>query len=95
MGLDGPVDRLGGEFGGSGLEYLTADDRSTIANMVVEGGGTCGLFPVGEVRADQDASFKDRLSFDLTGLVPYVAPPFKPDNGIPVGDLPTTPVDVA
>jgi 3-isopropylmalate dehydratase small subunit len=83
------------EFGGSALEYLTSDDRSTIANMVVEGGGTCGLFPVGDVRADPDARFQDRLSFDLTGLVPYVAPPFKPDNGLPVGDLPPTPVDVA
>jgi 3-isopropylmalate dehydratase small subunit len=83
------------EFSGSGLHHLTEDDRSTIANMVVEGGGTCGLFPVGVIRADEDAVFKRSLSYDLDGLVPYVAPPFKPDNGVPVTDLEETPIDVA
>jgi homoaconitase/3-isopropylmalate dehydratase large subunit len=61
----------------------------------VEGGGTCGLFPVGELRADSDAAFQSDLSFDLAGLVPHVAPPYKPDNGIPIEDLDPTPVDVA
>jgi len=83
------------EFFGSGLDHLSDDDRSTIANMVVEGGGTCGLFPVGAIRADEDAAFRASLSYDLTELVPYVAPPFKPDNGIPVADLDETAVDVA
>jgi len=83
------------EFAGPALEQLSSDDRSTIANMVVEGGGTCGLFPVGAVRADGDAAFKDHLAFGLSDLVPYVAPPYKPDNGIPVSDLDHTPVDVA
>jgi len=83
------------EFTGPALDHLSDDDRSTIANMVVEGGGTCGLFPVGVVRADEDAVFRSTLSFDLTELVPYVAPPFKPDNGIPVADLDDTAVDVA
>jgi len=83
------------EFAGSALEHLTADDRSTIANMVVEGGGTCGLFPVGEVRADEDATYRADLTFDLRNLVPTVAPPYKPDNGIPVTELDETPFDVA
>ncbi len=83
------------EFSGPALEHLSDDDRSTIANMVVEGGGTCGLFPVGKVRAHEDATFRSTLSFDLSGLTPYVAPPFKPDNGVPVSDLEDTPIDVA
>jgi 3-isopropylmalate dehydratase small subunit len=83
------------EFSGPGLEHLTEDDRSTIANMVVEGGGTCGLFPVGAVVADPDASFQKELFFDLASLEPYVAPPFKPDNGVPITDLDPTPIDVA
>jgi 3-isopropylmalate dehydratase small subunit len=83
------------EFTGPALDHLTEDDRSTIANMVVEGGGTCGLFPAGDLRADEGALFRDSLSFDLIELPPYVAPPFKPDNGIPVSDLDHTPVDVA
>jgi 3-isopropylmalate dehydratase small subunit len=83
------------EFGGPGLEHLSADDRSTIANMVVEGGGTCGLFPTGLLRADPEAHFQSELSFDLSELTPFVAPPFKPDNGIPLADVEETPVDVA
>jgi homoaconitase/3-isopropylmalate dehydratase large subunit len=83
------------EFVGPALEHLSDDDRSTIANMVVEGGGTCGLFPVGAVRADEDATFRSTLSFNLSNLVPFVAPPFKPDNGVPVTDLEETAIDVA
>ncbi len=83
------------EFAGAAIDGLTSDDRSTIANMVVEGGGTCGLFAVGEVRADDGASYRADLTFDLSDLVPFVAPPFKPDNGIPISDLDETPVDVA
>ena len=83
------------EFVGPALDHLSADDRSTIANMVVEGGGTCGLFPVGKVRADEGAAFLSTLSYNLTNLVPFVAPPFKPDNGVPVTDLEETAVDVA
>jgi len=83
------------EFVGPALDHLSEDDRSTIANMVVEGGGTCGLFPAGSVRADEGAEFRASLSFDLDQLVPYVAPPFKPDNGIPITDLEETAIDVA
>ena len=83
------------EFVGPGADNLTPDDRSTIANMVVEGGGTCGLFPVGDIRADEEAQFQGTLSFDLSELVPHVAPPFKPDLGVPIADLDHTPVDVA
>jgi 3-isopropylmalate dehydratase small subunit len=83
------------EFAGAALEDLSADDRSTIANMVVEGGGTCGLFPIGKVRADADAPYRSELRFDLAELVPFVAPPYKPDNGVPITDLDETPIDVA
>ena len=83
------------EFVGPALDHLTDDDRSTIANMVVEGGGTCGLFPVGGLKADPDARFQSELSFDLSEMVPYVALPYKPDNGIPITELEPTPVDVA
>jgi homoaconitase/3-isopropylmalate dehydratase large subunit len=83
------------EFTGSALEHLTDDDRSTISNMVVEGGGTCGLFPVGAVRPDEEATYQAEFTFDLSQLVPFVAPPHKPDNGVPVGDLEETPIDVA
>lgn len=34
------------EFGGSGVKYLTIDERLTIANMTTEWGALAGLFPV-------------------------------------------------
>jgi len=83
------------EFTGPALEHLTADDRSTIANMTVEGGATCGLFPVGRLRPDPKAAYKQRLSFDLSKLVPYVAVPYKPDNGVPIDQVGDVPIDVA
>jgi len=93
VGMNGFTDAVV-EFAGSALEHLSADDRSTIANMVVEGGGTCGLFPVGTVQADEGATYRSDLTFDLRNLVPFVAPPYKPDNGIPITDLDETPFDV-
>lgn len=75
------------EFSGPALEFLSSDDRSTIANMTVEGGASCGIFPVGHLRSDPDAIYLSKLAFDLSGLVPYVAPPYKPDNGIPLSEL--------
>jgi 3-isopropylmalate dehydratase small subunit len=75
------------EFTGSALQYLTEEDRSTIANMTVEGGATCGIFPVGKLRPDPDAVYKSTLSFDLSKLEPYVALPYKPDNGVPISQM--------
>lgn len=75
------------EFAGSAIEYLTPDDRSTIANMTVEGGATCGIFPVGKLHSDSDAEYVKRLSFDISKLTPYVARPYKPDNGVPISEL--------
>ncbi len=34
------------EFFGEGLEYLTLEDRATLANMAPEYGATCGFFPI-------------------------------------------------
>jgi len=83
------------EFTGSALEYLTEEDRSTIANMTVEGGATCGIFPAGKLRSDPNAVYKAKMSFDLSNLVPYVAKPYKPDNGVPITEIDEVPIEVA
>ncbi|MBI1744590.1 3-isopropylmalate dehydratase large subunit [Candidatus Acetothermia bacterium] len=75
------------EFTGSRIPHLTDDDRSTIANMTVEGGATCGIFPVGKLRSDVDAAYKAKMSFDISKLEPYVALPYKPDNGVPITEI--------
>ncbi len=83
------------EFGGSALEHLSEQDRSTIANMTVEGGATCGLFPVGQLRSDPDAQYKQVMSFDLSTLGPYVAVPYSPANGRPIDEVGDVPIDIA
>lgn len=83
------------EFDGPAVAHLSADDRSTIANMTVEGGASCGIFPVGQLRSDPDAVFKKTLEFNLSALSPYVAKPFSPDNGAPVDEVKNVPIDVA
>ena len=34
---------------GDGIQYLTMDDRFTIANMAIEAGGKNGIFPVDDL----------------------------------------------
>lgn len=94
VGMNGFTDMVV-EFAGPALEHLSQDDRSTIANMIVEAGGTCGLFPVGTLRSDPEATYSKRLTFDLATLEPYVAKPYKPDNAVPVSQVGDVPVDVA
>ena len=83
------------EFGGPLAEQLSADDRSTIANMTVEGGATCGLFPVGQLRSDDAAQYKQDMTFDLSSLTPFVAVPYSPANGRPIEAVGDVPIDIA
>jgi 3-isopropylmalate dehydratase small subunit len=83
------------EFGGPALPHLSADDRSTISNMTVEGGATCGLWPVGRLRSDPGAEYRQTLSFDLSQLQPYVAVPYSPANGRPIDEVGEVPIDIA
>lgn len=43
IGVDGALYKSM-EFAGDGLQYLTMDDRFTIANMAIEAGGKNGIF---------------------------------------------------
>ena len=45
IGVDGALYKSM-EFVGDGIQYLTMDDRFTIANMAIEAGGKNGIFPV-------------------------------------------------
>jgi 3-isopropylmalate dehydratase small subunit len=83
------------EFGGPLAVELSADDRSTIANMTVEGGATCGLFPVGKLRSDDAAQYKEDMTFDLSTLTPIVAVPYSPANGRPIEAVGDVPIDIA
>ena len=47
IGVDGALYKSM-EFVGDGLNYLSMDDRFTMANMAIEAGGKNGIFPVDE-----------------------------------------------
>lgn len=46
-----------------------------------------------ELAADEDATYDDQISVDLTDIEPLIAKPSMPDNVVPVSDVAGTPVD--
>lgn len=95
IGVDGALYRSM-EFVGEGIQYLSMDDRFTIANMAIEAGGKNGIFPVDdltreymkehssrpfvEYEADEDAVYDEEYTIDLSTLKPTVAFPHLPEN---------------
>jgi 3-isopropylmalate/(R)-2-methylmalate dehydratase large subunit len=95
IGVDGALYQSM-EFVGDGLQYLTMDDRFTIANMAIEAGGKNGIFPVDDktleyisehsdrkpvvYEADPDAEYTAVYTIDLSKLRPTVSFPHLPEN---------------
>ncbi|MGG7178896.1 3-isopropylmalate dehydratase large subunit [Clostridium paraputrificum] len=95
IGVDGALYRSM-EFVGDGINYLSMDDRFTMANMAIEAGGKNGIFPVDDkteeylkehtkrewkkYEADEDAEYDEVYEIDLSSLRPTVAFPHLPDN---------------
>jgi 3-isopropylmalate/(R)-2-methylmalate dehydratase large subunit len=95
IGVDGALYKSM-EFVGDGIQYLSMDDRFTIANMAIEAGGKNGIFPVDdltraylkehssrpykEYAADPDAVYEEEYTIDLSALKPTVAFPHLPEN---------------
>ena len=95
IGVDGALYKSM-EFVGDGIEYLSMDDRFTIANMAIEAGGKNGIFPVDdkaraymkeyssrpyvEYEADEDAEYDETYTIDLSTLRPTVSFPHLPEN---------------
>lgn len=84
------------EFFGDGLQYLTMDDRFTMANMAIEAGAKNGIFQVDEKTVsymkdhskreyrvfenDKDANYREIYEIDLAAIKPIVAFPHLPSN---------------
>ena len=95
IGVDGALYKSM-EFVGEGLDYLSMDDRFTMANMAIEAGGKNGIFPVDDktveylkdhaarewktYEADADAEYDEVFEIDLSTLRPTVSFPHLPDN---------------
>ncbi|MGN0334420.1 MAG: 3-isopropylmalate dehydratase large subunit [Lachnospiraceae bacterium] len=102
IGVDGALYRSM-EFVGEGIQYLTMDDRFTIANMAIEAGGKNGIFPVDDLaiqymkehsakefkiyEADEDAVYDEEYTIDLSTLKSTVAFPHLPENTKTVDEI--------
>lgn len=89
------------EFAGPGLASLDLEDRLVLANLAVEMGAKCGIFPADgntaaylagkttepfqPVHADPDATYARTVTLDLAALEPQVALPHLVDQVVPVG----------
>jgi 3-isopropylmalate/(R)-2-methylmalate dehydratase large subunit len=96
------------EFDGAVVEAMGVDARLTLANMVVEMGGACGLMACNEavlqfvraradrpfepVIADSDARYDAHWEYDLSGLEPHVACPPRHDNVVPLSQVVGRPI---
>jgi len=108
IGVDGAVYKAL-EFCGSVVDALSIEARMTIANMAIEAGGKCGLFPADAktlaytaaagrtsdkpLAADQGAAYERELSYDVSNMTPQVACPHLPSNVKPVNELKDVTVD--
>ena len=110
IGVDGALYRSM-EFAGDGIQYLSMDDRFTIANMAIEAGGKNGIFPVDEkaaaymkehstrtwkvFEADEDAEYDEEITVDLSTLRPTVSFPHLPENAKTIDEVGEIRIDQA
>ncbi len=108
IGVDGALYRSM-EFVGDGIQYLSMDDRFTIANMAIEAGGKNGIFPVDdqtreymkehskrpfvEYEADADAEYDEEYTIDLSALKPTVSFPHLPENTHTIDEIDEIKID--
>jgi 3-isopropylmalate/(R)-2-methylmalate dehydratase large subunit len=96
------------EFTGDGLDFLTMDDRFTIANMAIEAGAKNGIFEVDDetlnylrehsgkpfevFSADENAEYVREYTIDLSKLKPTVAFPHLPENARTIDEVGDIPI---
>lgn len=108
IGVDGALYKSM-EFVGDGIQYLSMDDRFTIANMAIEAGGKNGIFPVDDLtveymkehssrefvkyEADEDAEYDEIYTIELDKLKPTVAFPHLPENTHTIDEIDEIKID--
>jgi len=99
------------EFDGEAVFSLSMNERMTLCNMAIEGGGMNGIIPVDSVTeeylkvrtdkpydkfySDEDAVYHSKYEYNVENLVPLVAKPHSPDNKAAVREVEGTPITKA
>lgn len=76
------------QFTGDTVKTMSLDETLTICNMTTEISAKTGIMPY-KIKEDLTADFTAKITFDVTGLVPYIAVPHSPLNGKPITDVDT------
>lgn len=108
IGVDGALYKSM-EFTGWGLQYLSMDDRFTMANMAIEAGAKNGIFQVDEktieyikahsckeykiFQSDEDAEYSQVHEIDISMIRPIVAFPHLPDNTRTIDEVGNVAID--
>jgi 3-isopropylmalate/(R)-2-methylmalate dehydratase large subunit len=108
VGSDGAAYRSV-EFVGPVATALPLEERMVISNMSAEMGAKAGVFPVGDAgsphahpgpsasmglaASDSDASYVSEIRLNCSAMVPRVALPHQPANGVPVTEVTGTAID--
>jgi len=99
------------EFQGEGALSFSIDARMTVANMSVEGGAKCAIFPFDKklehwlkdrtnekykpIDPDNGATYEKTIEYVLSDLIPMVAKPHNPANVEPIENLADINIDQA
>jgi len=102
IGVDGAL-YSAMEFTGKAIDYLSMDNRFTMANMAIEAGAKAGIFPVDNktldyvksrakrpytiYEPDRDAEYSRVIEYDTSAIEPQVALPHSPANTKPVSQV--------
>ena len=102
IGVDGALYKAL-EFHGPVVDEMSVEGRMTVANMVIEAGGKCGLFAADHktleytktagrtgdkaISADPGAEYEREINFDVSSLTPLIACPHLPENVHPVDEV--------
>jgi len=99
------------EFTGKAIDYLSMDNRFTMANMAIEAGAKAGIFrvdnktldyvksrakrPYTVYEPDRDAEYAKIIEYDTQAIEPQVALPHSPANTKPVSQVGNIEIDQA
>ena len=99
------------QFGGSGIDEMSVDERLTLTNMTTEAGAKNGIIEPDQkidaylaergatnysaIKGDPDTQFAKTFEYEASEMEPTVAKPFSPENVAVVREAPSVELDKA